>query len=97
MPKADAKIVANLLREYARRTALRGGNPYGAKAYSRAADSLAGLAEPLGRLIEEGRLAELPGVGEVIADIITKLHRPRHSSQPGEATRGEIPAGVLKC
>ena len=47
MPKADAHTVAKLLREYAKRTALRGGNPYRAKAYSRAADSLTALAEPL--------------------------------------------------
>lgn len=95
MPKADARIVANLLREYARRTALRGGNPYRAKAYSRAADSLAGLAEPLERLIEEGRLTELPGVGLAIADIITKLHHTgTHPSL--EKLREEIPAGVLE-
>ena len=47
MSKANAPQVAKLLREYAQRTALRGGNPYyRAKAYSRAADSLAALAEP---------------------------------------------------
>ena len=45
MPKADTQQVAKLLREYAQRTALRGGNPYRAKAYSRAADSLAALAQ----------------------------------------------------
>jgi DNA polymerase (family 10) len=32
MPKADASKAARLLREYAQRTALRGGNPYRAKA-----------------------------------------------------------------
>ncbi|WOH67135.1 helix-hairpin-helix domain-containing protein [Bradyrhizobium sp. BWA-3-5] len=40
---ADGQTVARLLREYAQRTALRGGNPYRAKAYSRAADSLSAL------------------------------------------------------
>jgi len=35
MPKPDVKTVAKLLREYAQRTPLRGGNPYRAKAYSR--------------------------------------------------------------
>ena len=95
MPTTDAKAVANLLREYARRTALRGGNPYRAKAYSRAADSLTGLAEPLSRLIEEKRLTEIPGVGEAIADIITRLHRTgTHPSL--EKLRKEVPAGVLE-
>jgi len=84
-----------LLREYAQRTALRGGNPYRAKAYSRAADSLATLALPLDVLIAEGRLIEIPGVGDAIADIITKLHRT--GSHPIlEKLRKEIPASVLE-
>lgn len=95
MPAADNQTVAKLLREYAQRTALRGGNPYRAKAYSRAADSLAALAIPLHVVIEEGRLTEIPGVGEAIADIITKLHRT--GSHPSlEKLRKEVPAGVLE-
>lgn len=95
MPAADTQTVAKLLREYAQRTALRGGNPYRAKAYSRAADSLAALAIPLHVLIEEGRLTEIPGVGDSIADIITKLHRT--GSHPSlEKLRKEAPAGVLE-
>jgi DNA polymerase/3'-5' exonuclease PolX len=46
------------LREYAQRTALRGGNPYRAKAYSRAADSLAGLAEPQTKILQNLAIAK---------------------------------------
>jgi DNA polymerase (family 10) len=95
VPKADTPTVAKLLREYAQRTALRGGNPYRSKAYSRAAESLATLAVPLDRLVAEERLTEIPGVGEAIADIITKLHRI--GSHPSlEKLRKEVPAGVLE-
>src|SRR5215207_736206 len=95
MAVAEAQQVASLLREYAQRTALRGGNPYRAKAYSHAAGSLAALAIPLDVLIAEGRLTEVPGIGEAIADIIIKLHRT--GSHPGlEKLRKEIPAGVLE-
>jgi len=95
MPSLDARGVASLLREYAQRTALRGGNPYRAKAYSRAADSLAALAVPLDALVAEDRLAEIPGVGDAIADIITKVHQTGgHPSL--EKLRKEIPAGVLE-
>jgi DNA polymerase (family 10) len=95
MPNADAKTLAKLLREYAQRTALRGGNPYRAKAYSRAADSLGALAEPLDKLIEEERLTEIPGIGDAIADIVTKLYQT--GSHPSlEKLRKEIPAGVLE-
>ena len=45
---------------------MRGGNPYRAKAYSRAADSLAALIDPLDVLIAKDRLMEIPGVGEAI-------------------------------
>jgi DNA polymerase (family 10) len=93
--KVDTQTVAQLLREYAQRSALRGGNPYRSKAYSRAADSLAALAVPLDRLITEERLTEIPGVGDGIADIITKLHRTgTHPSL--EKLRKEIPASVLE-
>nr|WP_311966882.1 helix-hairpin-helix domain-containing protein [Bradyrhizobium australiense] len=53
MAVADTRTVAGLLPEHAQRTALRGGNPYRAKAYSRAADSLSALTVPLHVLIEE--------------------------------------------
>ncbi|MBR1187423.1 DNA polymerase/3'-5' exonuclease PolX [Bradyrhizobium sp. AUGA SZCCT0160] len=95
MASLGARTVASLLREYARRTAFRGGNPYRAKAYSRAADSLAALAVPLDMLLAEDRLEEIPGVGKAIADIITKLHKTgTHPSL--EKLRKEIPAGVLE-
>jgi hypothetical protein len=95
MSKVDAPTVATLLREYAQRTALRGGNPYRAKAYSRAADSLAALALPLHVLIAENRLTEIPGVGDAIADIVTKLHKTgTHPSL--EKLRKEIPEAVLE-
>src|SRR5436190_11589795 len=95
MSKVDRSTVVSLLREYAQRTALRGGNPYRAKAYTRAADSLASLAIPLDRLVADGRLTEIPGIGEAIADIVTKLHRTgTHPSL--EKLRSEIPAGVLE-
>jgi DNA polymerase (family 10) len=74
---------------------LRGGNPYRAKAYARAADSLAALAVPLHVLIAQDRLKEIPGVGEAIADIIAKLHKTgTHPSL--EKLRKEFPEGVLE-
>jgi DNA polymerase (family X) len=95
MAPLDASEVAKLLVEYGRRTALAGGNPYRSKAYLRAAESLAALAEPLARIVAEGRLREIPGVGDAIADIITKLHRT--GSHPSlERMRREIPEGVLE-
>jgi hypothetical protein len=64
MVKTDTQTVARLLREYAHRVSLRGGNPYRAKAYATAADTLAALSQPLDRVIAAGTLTELPGIGE---------------------------------
>jgi len=95
MSTLPASEVALLLREFGQRTALRGGNPYRAKAYTRAAENLLALTEPLEVLVAEARLKEIPGVGDAIADIITKLHKTGdHPSL--EAMRKEIPAGALE-
>lgn len=94
MRKLDASQVANLIAEYGRRSALKGGNPYRAKAYLRAAESLRALPEPLERIVDERRLQEIPGVGEAIAGIVTKLHETgAHPSL--EKLRQETPAGLL--
>jgi DNA polymerase (family X) len=93
--KKDTQTVARLLREYAQRTSLRGGNPYRSKAYFTAADSLAALSQPLDRVIAAGTLTELPGIGDAIADIVTKLHQT--GSHPSlEKLRKEVPHGVLE-
>lgn len=95
MARADAATVARLLREFGHYSALRGGNPYRAKAYARAADSLAALGIPLDTIVREGRLKEIPGIGDAIADIVGRMHAT--GSHPKlEAMRKEIPAGVLE-
>lgn len=96
MPTLDAPEVAALLIELGRRTALAGGDNYfRAKAYQRAADTLSALAEPLDRVIAEQRLRRLPGIGDTIADIVTKLHRA--GTHPLlEKLRHAVPASVLE-
>ena len=95
MTKLDAPAVAKLLVELGRRSALDGDNYYRSRAYLRAAESLAALGEPLERLIDEGRLREVPGIGEAIADIVTKLHRT--GTHPLlERMREEVPESVLE-
>jgi DNA polymerase (family X) len=95
MPKLDALAVAKLLAEYGARSEFRGGNPYRARAYRQAAENLIALSEPLVKLVAEGRLREVPGVGEAIADIIATLHAT--GTHPTlEKMRREVPAGVLE-
>ena len=75
--------------------ALRGGNLYRARAYSRAAQNPLALTMPIDQIVAEDRLREIPGVGDAIADIIAKLHKT--GTRAGlEAMRKDIPAGALE-
>ena len=95
MAKIDTRTVAGLLREFAQRASFRGGHPYRAKAYLRAADSLTALSQPLAQVIAAGTLTAIPGIGDAIADIVTKLYQT--GSHPSlEKLRKEVPAGVLE-
>src|SRR6188472_3936705 len=92
--KLDAAAVAALLVEFGRRIALAGSDYYRSRAFLRAADRIAALAEPLERVVDESRLRDIPGIGEAIADIVTQLHRTgTHPSL--ERMRQEVPDGVL--
>src|SRR3954467_1615848 len=95
MPAFPAPEVALLLREFGQRTALRGGNPYRSRAYTRAAENLLALTEPLEDLVAQDRLKEIPGVGDAIADIIAKLHKTGDHSTL-QAMRKEIPSSALE-
>ena len=99
-PKPSAKRletpeVARALAELGQRTALAGGNPYSARAYERAAQSLAALTAPLAEVIAKGELRDIPGVGPAIAETIRELHETGTHARL-EALRGAVPAGVLE-
>jgi DNA polymerase (family 10) len=90
----DTCEVAALLQEYGERSALRGGNPYRARAYRRAAENLVTVTELLQQIIEKGELRTIPGVGGAIAEIITTLaQKGTHPSL--EKLRRETPSGLL--
>src|ERR1700759_669467 len=74
MTALGASAVAARLRECGQRSALRGGNPFRAKAYGRAADNLLALSLPLDQIIAQDRLREIPGIGDAIEDIVQTLH-----------------------
>jgi DNA polymerase (family X) len=94
MAKLDTAAVSKLLRELAQRLELAGGNPYRARAYSRAADNLALSPLPLERLVADGRLTEIPGIGDALAGVITQLHETGQHPRL-EAMREDLPGSVL--
>jgi DNA polymerase (family X) len=95
MARLTAAEISKLLRELALRLELEGGNPYRARAYSRAADNLALSSVPVDQLIGEGRLKEIPGVGDALAAVITRIYETGHHPNLA-AMREKIPEGVLE-
>jgi DNA polymerase (family X) len=94
MTKLEASDVADLLLEIGRRASLEGGNPYKAKAYLRAAESLRNASRPLVEMIRRCELRQIPGVGDAIAERITNLHRT--GTDPTlTKMRAKLPTGVL--
>src|SRR3712207_6481590 len=61
----------------------------------RAAENLLALTEPLDRVIAEGRLRDIPGVGAAIEEKIAALHRTG-THRTLERLRAEAPAGLVE-
>lgn len=74
---------------------LEDANPYRARAYARAADNLALAPAPLGELVAQGRLKDIPGIGDALEAVITQIYQTgRHPRL--EAMREQTPQGVLE-
>jgi DNA polymerase (family 10) len=65
--------IAAVFADIAQRLELKKDNIFKIRAYRRAARSIGELPVEVGQLAEEGRLREVPGVGEAIAKKITEL------------------------
>jgi DNA polymerase (family X) len=65
--------VADVLENIATLLELKGENPFKSRAYVNAARMLESLSEPLDKVIAEGRLGDLKGIGEALQQKITEL------------------------
>ena len=91
----DNKRVSTLLEEVALFLELKGENPFKVKAYSHAARTIEILEEDLGVTIREGRLQEIRGIGEALAQHITELVTTGRL-QLHEDLKNSIPPGHLE-
>jgi DNA polymerase (family 10) len=69
----DKDQVAAVLVDIGTLLELKGENPFKTRAYLNAARALESLAEPLAKLVEEKRLAEIKGIGDALQQKITEL------------------------
>ena len=65
--------IAKVFLDIAELLKLKKDNIFKIRAYQKAAHSIEELAVPVEQLVAEGRLKEIPGVGEAITKKITEL------------------------
>jgi DNA polymerase (family 10) len=65
--------VGKILEDIADILETKGENPFKIRAYRKAARSIEQLPVEVAQLVREGRLREIPGVGEAISKKVTEL------------------------
>ncbi|CAF0698966.1 helix-hairpin-helix domain-containing protein [Candidatus Methylacidithermus pantelleriae] len=90
----DKAELVRVLEEIATYLELKGENPFKVRAYRNAAKAVEGLAEDVTKLVAEGRLAQVPGIGEGIASKIAELVTTGHLPYYEELKR-EFPETLL--
>jgi DNA polymerase (family 10) len=91
----DKLDVARALREIGRLLALKGENPFRARAYETGARAVEELREELGTLVDEARLTDASGIGPALAATIAELWSTGRSEQL-ERLRTELPPGAIE-
>src|SRR6516164_8052209 len=65
--------IAQIIDEIGTLLEVRGENPFRCRAYHNAAQALKGLPSDLSEMIRDGRLAEVPGIGDTMHTKIVEL------------------------
>jgi DNA polymerase (family 10) len=91
----DKHAVARALRDIGLYLQLQGENPFKVRAYENGARALEELPGDLAAVVAEGRLREIPGVGEALAKKIDDLHRTGHTKVL-DGLRAAFPPGILE-
>jgi len=73
IPRMDKHRAAEILADIGTLLELKGENPFKTRAYTNAARTLESLGEPLEKIVAEGRLGEIKGVGDALQQKITEL------------------------
>jgi DNA polymerase IV (family X) len=90
----DAEEIAGILENFGRLLELKGENPFKVRAYANAVRALETLPEPVERLVAEGRIGEIDGIGKAIAEKITTLVQTGRLPQYDEL-RASFPPDIL--
>jgi len=91
----DRFAVASALREIALLLEVQGGSAHRVRAYEKGARAVEALNRDLADLARQGRLREIPGIGEALARTITELVETGRTALL-DRLRQELPAGVAE-
>jgi DNA polymerase (family 10) len=86
--------VAAILLEIGTLLELKGENPFKTRAYNNVARAIEGLSEPLEKLVAEGRLGEIKGMGEGIQKKVVELVQTGRLAYY-EELKASIPPGLV--
>ncbi len=92
--KLSNAAIARLLREVAAAYEVKKENRFKIRAYDAAADSVEHATSEVKDLWEEGRLGELPGVGESISSHLDEYFRTGHVKHFEDVKKG-LPSGMF--
>ncbi|HEX3832430.1 MAG TPA: PHP domain-containing protein [Solirubrobacteraceae bacterium] len=87
----DNSQIADRLETFASSLELAQANPYTARAYRRAADTIRGAAVPVGELVRSGRVQELRGIGAGIEARLRELVETGEIAELAELEREVAP------
>ncbi len=91
----DKHDLARIFNEIGLLLELKGENPFKSRAYYNAARTVENLAEELTKIINEGRLNELPGFGEALTKKVKEWSRTG-TIEYYENLKNTIPPGLLE-
>jgi DNA polymerase (family 10) len=87
--------LAAVFAQIARLLEIQGANPFRIRAYQRAANNLESLTDNIEAIVKEGRVREIPGIGD---DLAGKIAEYLDTGRIGfhEDLKAEIPDGLVK-
>lgn len=91
----DKTEIAAVLEEIATILELQGENPFRCQAYTKAARAISQLEENLADVVREGRLGDIPGIGETLREKITTLVNDGHLPFYDDL-KAKTPPGLLQ-
>ena len=95
MPSPTKREIAQILEDIGLLLELKGESPFKSQAYYNAARTIEGTTDDLALLVATGRIRELKGIGQALADKLAELVGTGRLAYYDELKRS-VPAGLVE-